>query len=636
MPEQPISILEKYWHYDTFRHPQEEIIHAVLDKKDVLALMPTGGGKSLCYQIPAIINEGLCLVVTPLIALMRDQVENLQSKDIRAMAIHSGMSFSEVKKNLENVIHGKYTLLYVSPERLTSQLFREFLQDLNIQLIAVDEAHCISQWGYDFRPSYLQIGKLREFLPGVNIIALTASATPKVMEDIAEKLYFKNTETFRASFERPNISYSVFLAESKINKLLEILKNVPGSSIVYCKTRKTAHRVAGLLKEHQISAEFYHAGLSQDMRDEKQSGWKSGKLRVMCSTNAFGMGIDKHNVRTVIHFDVPDALESFYQEAGRAGRDGKKAYSVILYNAKDLENLSQLADIKYPTIAVIKKVFQSISDYLSIPVNSGGGEYFSFNINDFCSVFKHGVIETINVLKALEQEGHLAFNASIFLPAQAMFLASKHWLADFEKQYPHLEPLIKTLLRTYDGIFDNKVPINEQQIARLLNIEEAEIRRGLQELNAHGIIEYSPTKDTPQIYFAWDRAPASHLHIDAKRYAGQKENFEKRTDVMREFLLLKNTCRSKFIAQYFGDGAAIDCGVCDICLKNKNHELSEKDFAAIREKIFARIPENGIPVKQLMEPYTGNTKKNYWKVFEFLQAEGFLLINDDGIIYRKK
>lgn len=636
MPEQPISILEKFWHYNIFRHPQEEIIAAVLQKKDVLALMPTGGGKSLCYQIPALINEGLCLVVTPLIALMRDQVENLQSKDIRAMAIHSGMSFTEVKKNLENVINGKYKLLYVSPERLTSQVFREFLPDLPIQLIAVDEAHCISQWGYDFRPSYLQIGQLREYLPGVNIIALTASATPKVMEDIAEKLFFKNAEIFRASFKRPNLSYSVFLAESKINKLLEIIKNVPGSSIVYCKTRKTAHRVAGLLKEHQIPAEFYHAGLSQEIRDEKQSGWKSGKLRVMCSTNAFGMGIDKHNVRTVIHFDVPDALESFYQEAGRAGRDGKKAYSVILYNAKDLENLSLLHDIKYPSIAVIKKIYQSISDYLSIPVNSGGGEYFSFNINEFCTVFRHGIIETINVLKALEQEGHLAFNASIFLPAQAMFLASKHWLTDFEKQFPGLEPVIKTLLRTYDGIFDNKVPINEHQMARLVNKEETEIRRGLQELHAHGIIEYLPAKDTPQIFFAWDRAPAAHLHIDQKRYAGQKENFKKRTDVMREFILLKNTCRSKFIAHYFGDEIATDCGICDICLKNKSDGLTEKDFAAFREKIFSRIPANGIPVKQLMESYTGNMQKKYWKVLEFLQGEGFLFMNDDGIISRKK
>lgn len=635
MPAQPISILEKYWHYTSFRHPQEEIIEAVLHKKDVLALMPTGGGKSLCYQIPALCMDGLCLVVTPLIALMRDQVENLSARNIRAIAIHSGMSFMEVKKNLQNAIHGKYKLLYVSPERLSSQLFREFLRDLDVQLIAVDEAHCISQWGYDFRPSYLEIGTLRELLPGVNMIALTASATPQVMDDIAEKLLFKNSEKFRATFERPNISYSVFLAESKINKLLEILKNVPGSSIVYCKTRKTAHRVSGLLQENNISAGFYHAGLSQDLRDEKQSAWKSGKLRVMCSTNAFGMGIDKSNVRTVIHFDVPDALESFYQEAGRAGRDGKKAYSVILYNYKDLNNLSQLHEIKYPTIAVIKKIYQSIADFLAIPVNSGGGEYFSFNINEFCAVFKHGVIETINVLKALEQEGHLSFNASIFIPAHVIFLASKQWITDFEHQFPHLEPVIKCLLRSYDGIFDNKVPINEQQLSGLLKMDENEIKRKLLELHAYGIIEYFPAKDTPQIYFAWDRASASHLHIDIKRYAQQKENYKKRTDVMRAFLLLKNSCRSKYIAAYFGDVDTTNCGVCDICIKNKNDALTEKNFNAIREMIFKHIPGKGIPLNQLKEFFPVNLQKKYWQIFEFMQSEEMLKVSEEGIVSRK-
>lgn len=636
MSEQPISILEKYWHYTSFRHPQEEIIDAVLHKKDVLALMPTGGGKSLCYQIPALCMDGLCLVVTPLIALMLDQVENLKARNIRAAAIHSGMAFSEVKKNLQNVIYGNYKLLYVSPERLSSQLFREFLPDLHVQLIAVDEAHCISQWGYDFRPAYLEIGTLREFLPGVNMIALTASATPQVLDDIAEKLLLKNVDKFYATFERPNLSYSVFLVESKINKLLEILKNVPGSSIVYCKTRKTAHRVSALLQENNIVAGFYHAGLSQAIRDEKQAAWKSGNLRVMCSTNAFGMGIDKSNVRTVIHFDVADALESFYQEAGRAGRDGKKAYSVILYNYKDLENLSQLHEIKYPPIAVIKKIYQSIVDFLAIPVNSGGGAYFSFNINDFCAVFKHGVIETINVLKALEQEGHLSFNANIFIPAHAIFHASKKWITDFEKQFPNLEPVIKSMLRTYDGIFDNKVPINELQISRLLKINETEIKSMLFELHANGIIEYFPAKDTPQIYFTWDRASAAHLNIDLKRYAQQKENYKKRTDKMRAFLLLKNSCRSKFIAAYFGDDTAKNCGICDICYNNNNDAFTEKNLNAIKEKILNHIPEKGIPLNQLKVFFPVKLQKKYWQIFEFMQSEEMLQVSDKGIVSRKK
>ncbi|MBS1729934.1 MAG: RecQ family ATP-dependent DNA helicase [Bacteroidetes bacterium] len=636
MDELPISILKKYWHYNTFRHPQEEIIQAVIQHQDVLALMPTGGGKSLCYQVPAMIQEGLCLVITPLVALMKDQVDQLISKNIQAASLHTGMTFMEIKQVLNNVIHGKYQFLYVSPERLSSKLFLEFLPDLDIQLIAVDEAHCISQWGYDFRPSYLQIGALRKYLPGINLIALTASATMQVTEDIVEKLNLENPAIFRASFERPNLSYSVFQTESKMNKLLDILSHVPGSSIVYCKTRKTAQQVAGLLKENHISATYYHAGLSPENRDEKQLAWKSGALRVMCSTNAFGMGIDKQNVRTVIHFDVPDALESFYQEAGRAGRDGKRAYAVVLHNLKDLEGISQLADLKYPSIPVIKKIYQSISDYLSIPVQSGGGEYFSFQVNEFCRVFKYGVMETINVLKALEQEGHLTFNASIFLPSHAGFLASKQWLNDFEKLYPHLEPLIKTLLRTYDGIFDTKVPINEQQIARILKSDETKIRHGLEVLQTQGIIDYSPAKNTPQIYFNWDRASAAHLHIHTKRYAALKKNYQKRIEVMRAFLILKDTCRSRFIASYFGDKTLSNCGICDICLDKKNPKLTNKEFTEIQEKIYAFIPEKGIPLKHLIDPLSDMMQKKYWIVIDFLRGEGLLTIDDAGIMYHKK
>lgn len=636
MQDTPLDILRKFWKAPAFRSPQEEIITAVLEKKDVLALLPTGYGKSLCYQIPAILQDGLCLVVTPLIALMLDQVENLALKNIRAIAIHSGLSNRDVKKNLENALHGAFKFLYISPERLNSAIFQAYLPELNVQLIAVDEAHCISQWGYDFRPAYLEINRLRDFLPKVPFIGLTASATPEVMKDIADKLCLKEPTIFKAAFIRSNISYSSFLVDNKLHKLLRVLHNVPGSGIVYCKTRKTAHQVAGLLQEQNISADFYHAGVAQEIRDEKQALWKNGTIRIMCCTNAFGMGIDKNNVRTVVHYDPPDVLESYYQETGRTGRDGKKAYAILLYTKRDMEEFKHLSELKYPSLQKIKQVFQSLVDYLEIPVNTGGGEYFSFDINDFCKKFKHDILATLNVLKALEQEGHLSFSTSIFIPSQAMFLTSRDTIDSFEKTFPRLEPIIKCLLRTYDGIFDNRVAINEKQISKIVKQPLPDVQKALHMLHGYGILEYIPLKDTPQVYFAWDRAPATHLRFDADRYALLKSSYQKRVATMLKFLLLKNFCRSSFIATYFGDEQVKDCGICDNCLQRLYAGLSEKEFSKIRENLIERIPTKGIPVKKLMEYPTGNLQKRYWQVFEYLQAEGFLEMKDDGIIIRKK
>ncbi|MEP6845749.1 MAG: ATP-dependent DNA helicase RecQ, partial [Panacibacter sp.] len=436
MDNTALSILQQYWHHSSFRPQQEVIIQSVLEGKDTMALLPTGGGKSICFQVPALMKDGLCLVISPLIALMKDQVENLEKRGIPALAIHSGMSFYEVRQSLQLAVRGSIKFLYLSPERLETKLFKEFLHHLNISLIAVDEAHCISQWGYDFRPPYLRIANLRDELPGIPLLALTASATALVQEDIVTKLQFKEPNIFRQSFERPNLSYSVFKVDSKINKVLEILKNVPGSGIIYCRNRRLTKEVSHLLALQNIPADFYHAGLTQEQRSNKQEAWINNKIRVIVCTNAFGMGIDKADVRTVIHYDTPDCLENYYQEAGRAGRDGKKSYGVLLFQPEDVTTLEALPDVRFPVMYDIRKVYQALADYLQIPAGSGEGGYYDFDLNEFVKNFKLDIHLVINVLKVLEQEGHLTFNENIFFPSQVKFVLAKELLLDIERSHP--------------------------------------------------------------------------------------------------------------------------------------------------------------------------------------------------------
>ena len=455
----PHQILKEFWGYDNFRPLQEDIIKAVLDGKDTLALMPTGGGKSLCYQVPALAQDGLCLVISPLIALMKDQVENLRRKNITAFAIYSGMTRKEVINTFKVASESNCKFLYVSPERLETSLFKEYLPGLGINLIAVDEAHCISQWGYDFRPPYLRIAALREELPGIPILALTASATPDVQNDICEKLAFKNYQVFRQSFERPNLSYSTFKVDSKINKIIEIVRRVQGSSIIYCKSRKRTKEISELLQLQNISSDFYHAGLLQDVRNRKQEDWIHNKTRIIVCTNAFGMGIDKPDVRTVIHADVPDCLENYYQEAGRAGRDGKISYAVLLFDERDIHELEGMASLRFPALEDIRNIYQAVANYLQIPTGAGEGQYYDFDISDFLKKFKQVSHTTLYSLKALEQEGWLAFNEQVFLPSSVMFAVNKNSLYEFEKTNPGLEPCIKTLLRAYEGIFDQPTSI---------------------------------------------------------------------------------------------------------------------------------------------------------------------------------
>jgi ATP-dependent DNA helicase RecQ len=541
------------------------------------------------------------------------------------------MSFFEVKQALHDAAYGDYKFLYLSPERLQTKLFKEYLPALNINLIAVDEAHCISQWGYDFRPPYLKIAELKEELPKISILALTASATPKVQLDIIEKLQLKNSNTFRQSFERPNLSYSVFKAESKLNKAIEILTNVIGSSIIYCKNRRETKNIAHLLSLQNFSADFYHAGLTQDERNKKQEAWINNQTRIIVCTNAFGMGIDKPDVRTVIHYNTPDCLENYYQEAGRAGRDGNRSYTVLLYQKQDADVLKDLPATRFPSITDIKKVYQSLADYLQIPVGLGEGNYYDFDVQDFSKNFNLDIHLVMNVLKALEHEGHLSFNENIFLPSQVNFTAPKEQLQEFEESHPELEPVMKCLLRTYEGIYDNRISINEKLIAKLAKLPIEKVKEDLKQLRAFSIIEYLPQKETPQIYFILNRAPAQHLHINNDAYLVRKKQYEERVETMLSYLQL-NSCRSNFIANYFGEAESKQCGVCDNCLNEKATSLSEEEFKRIEAKLYQQIPETGIDIKELLPQLKGIRKEKVWKVINFLQSERKLTVNEKGLL----
>ncbi len=625
------EILARYWGYSSFRPLQEDIINSVLEGKDTLALLPTGGGKSICFQVPAMAMDGLCLVISPLIALMKDQVENLRKKGITALAIYSGMSRRDVINTLKTAGNSNCKFLYVSPERLETHLFKEYLPGLPISLIAVDEAHCISQWGYDFRPPYLRIAALRNELPGVPVLALTASATPEVQEDICARLNFVKGNIFRQSFARPNLSYSVFKVDSKINKLLEILNNVPGTGIVYCRSRRHCKDIAELLKLNGVDAEFYHAGLTQDERHKRQQDWINNKTRIIVCTNAFGMGIDKPDVRTVVHADIPDCLENYYQEAGRAGRDGRKAYAVLLYHEQELDELLQLPAQQFPEQDEVKKVYQSLMNYLQVPAGSGGENYYPFELGDFTKRFSLDVRLVLAALRILEQESLLAFNEQVFIPARAQFTTNKNALYEFERSYPQLAPFIKTLLRTYEGIFDFPTAINETVIAKLLNTEKQLVQQQLLQLSSFQVISYEPQKDTPQVYFFTNRPPTADLRINMQQLNERKKRYEARIETMRSYVAEEKICRGKFIANYFGDTEAGDCGVCDNCLRNRATALTEKEFAAIHERIVHALQQPASSAK-LLQQLNGIKKEKAWQVINYLQAENKLSIDENGMV----
>lgn len=629
------KILKDFWGFDAFRPLQEDVIHSVLSGHDTLALMPTGGGKSLCYQVPALARPGMCLVISPLIALMKDQVENLRKKKITAYSIYSGMTRREVIQTLKVVTESNCKFLYVSPERLETALFKEYLPGMLINLVAVDEAHCISQWGYDFRPSYLKIAALREELPDVPVLALTASATEKVQEDICDKLEFQKKKIFRQSFERPNLSYSVFRVDSKVHKIMEVLSKVGGSAIIYCKSRKRTKEISDLLRLQHISSDYYHAGLVQDDRNRKQEAWIANQTRVIVCTNAFGMGIDKPDVRVVIHADTPDCLENYYQEAGRAGRDGKTAYAVLLYDSQDLEDLDKLPAERFPEPEEIKAVYQAMANYLQIPAGGGAGQYYDFDIADFLKKFKLASHTGLYSLKALEQEGLLSFNEQVFLPSSVRFTTGKDYLYTFEKDHPSLEPLIKALLRAYEGIYDHTTSISEKMIAGLIKKDAEEVKKHLLELHRAGIIEYTPQKDSPQLFLLSHRVRTEEIRINMTAYRERREQLQQRINKIIGYINESSLCRSQIIGTYFGDNAMRPCGICDNCLRQKETRLDKEEFTAIHHRILNIVKYESLPVKELIAKLTGISKEKAWKVIEFLQAERKIEMDQTGWVKLK-
>lgn len=628
------KILKEYFGFSSFRSQQEEIIHAVLSGKDVLALLPTGGGKSLCYQIPTLAKEGLCLVISPLIALMKDQVDHLRKKNITAFSLHSGQSFYEVKQTLKAAAESNCKFLYISPERLQTTVFKEWVSSLYINLIAVDEAHCISQWGYDFRPPYLKIAEIRNELTNVPILALTASATPDVQQDICDKLLFEQPIIFRQSFAKPNLSFSAFQLSSKYNKLKEILQNVPGSALVYCKNRKRTKDIAQLLLADSISSTFYHAGLSTEVRMQRQQEWIDNKTRVMACTNAFGMGIDKPDVRTVVHMDVPECQENYYQEAGRAGRDGKKAYAVLLYSNQELKDMEKLSDQKFPALSDIKKIYQSIGNYLQIPEGTGQDQYYHFDIREFCDRWKLDGNLVVNVLKTLEQAGYISFHESVFVPSKVGFCTNKEFLYQFEKSHGKLEPMIKCLLRTYDGIFTNVVSINELNISKILKLSPEEVQKQLLALASHRIIEYDPRKDKPQIFFIYNRVPKDDIVFDQKQYQKRKLQYQTRIHDMIKYTKNNTLCRSEILRKYFGEQRTEPCGICDICLYNKSQSITQKELQLVINQLKVDL-QNPLKLDDIKRKNPTIKKNILEKAIHYLIKEEIVSYDLQGKLFLK-
>ena len=588
---------------------------------------------SICFQVPALAKEGICLVISPLIALIKDQVEGLKKKGILALSIYSGMSFLEVKKTLQNAAHGNYKFLYVSPERLATDLFLDYLPSMNINLIAVDEAHCISQWGYDFRPSYLRIAAVREQLPKIPILALTASATQSVQNDICEKLLFKKTEQrFQQSFERANLSYSVFNVVSKQNKLLEILNNVKGSGIVYCKSRKQTKDIAELLTLNNINADFYHAGLSNDERNKRQENWINNSTRIITCTNAFGMGIDKPDVRLVVHYSVPDCIENYYQEAGRAGRDGKRAYAVMLYNHREVADMQLQSDIRYPDKATIKQVYIAIMNHLQVAAGSGEGNSFDFDMASFSAAFKINMLTATYAIKTLEQEEILWFNEVFFKPSTLVFNSNREQLEDFEKQFPSFEKLIKGLLRSYEGIFDYPATIYETELARFIKKSTEEVKKELKQLQHYGIVTYDAQKDTPQLSLRINRMYADSFIINLDNYNERKNNFVVRIKAITEFITNTIKCRSQIIGNYFNDQAIKRCGICDNCINLKSLRMSKEEFEKIALYILEWSEQHSGEMKELIESGKPFKKEKICKVLDYLQSEKKIAVSREGKI----
>ena len=560
----PLEVLKKYWGHESFRPMQREIVEAAVGGRDVLAILPTGGGKSVCFQVPGLMKEGVALVVTPLIALMKDQVQNLTERGVKALAVHTGMTRREVELNLNNAAYGDFRFLYLSPERLSTELFRRYVREMNVSYIVVDEAHCISQWGYDFRPDYLEIGKLRDETDAP-VIALTATATPQVAEDIMERLRFREKLLLKSGFERPNLSYIVRRCEDKMGQLLNICKSVPGTGIVYVRNRNKCEELSSFLNSQGLSSSFYHAGLGPGLRSSRQGDWKSDKVRIMVCTNAFGMGIDKPDVRYVVHFDVPDSPEAYFQEAGRAGRDGRRSYAVLLWNGSDVRRLRQTEKISYPPIEYIEDIYHKVHSFYQIPYEAGMGMQLKFDLDAFCKHFKLNRSMAYYAIKYIEREDHWTVLEDADIPARVQFVVDRQSLYDVEFPEPAMAGVVEMLMRKYTGVFSYPVSVDEDCLASLSGVSVPQLRRLLYLLSVEHVIKYIPCDHTTVIYLRENRLHPKDVKLSSARYGQLRDTYAARTEKMISYIKEEDTCRSRYLLEYFGQAESEDCGTCDVC-----------------------------------------------------------------------
>ena len=631
-----VRLLKQYWGYDTFRGIQEDIINSITEGRDTLGLMPTGGGKSITFQVPALAKEGLCLVITPLIALMKDQVQNLKKRGIKALAIYSGMSRQEIIVTLENCIFGNFKFLYISPERLDTEIFRTKLRKMHISMITVDESHCISQWGYDFRPAYLKIAEIRELLPDVPVLALTATATPEVVKDIQARLHFRHKNVFRMSFERNNLAYIVRKTENKTAELLHILRSMPGSAIVYVRNRRRTKEITELLNNEHITADFYHAGLDDATKDIRQHRWQSGESRVMVATNAFGMGIDKPDVRIVIHMDLPDSIEAYFQEAGRAGRDGQKAYAVILYAKSDKTTLHKRIPDTFPEKEYIRDVYEHLQYYYQMAMGDGLDCVREFNIEDFCRKFKYFPVPVDSALRILTQAGYLEYTAEQDSTSRILFTIRRDELYRLREMGEDMDRLIQAVLRSYTGVFTDYTYINEDSLAIRTGLTRRQIYEMLVHLAKLRIVSYIPHKKTPDIIYTRERVEAQRIHISPEVYEHRKARYETRINAMLDYVTNDTVCRSRMLLDYFGERNEHNCGQCDTCisLRSKSKVSEQPDREALCTKVCGILSRESLTPAGLLKQLPMD-KELLTEILHRLSDEG-KIIAVDGILQIRK
>ncbi|RLD58900.1 MAG: RecQ family ATP-dependent DNA helicase [Bacteroidetes bacterium] len=623
------GILVKYWGHSSFRPMQEEIINSVLEKKDTLALLPTGGGKSVCFQVPAIKLPGLCIVVTPLIALMKDQVDNLKKKGIKAVAIYSGMSKMEIEVAINNCVYSSVKFLYLSPERLETDIIRLNVERMKVSLLAVDEAHCISQWGYDFRPSYLKIAEFRQYLPSVPVIALTATATPKVVVDIQEKLQFSPPNVFQVSFRRDNLIYVVLKEEDKLNRLLRIVQKLNGSGIIYLRNRRKTMEISAFLRKNNISSDYYHAGLDAKIREKKQHAWMQGKFRVMASTNAFGMGIDKPDVRFVVHLSLTESLEAYFQEAGRAGRDGKISYGILLYEDADISDALHFHKASFPELSFIKSVYQGLGNYFQLAIGSGENTVFDFSISDFCNTYNFNTIKAYNSLKFLEKEGYLLLNEAFYSPPKVFVKIGKDDLYKFQVENIKFDKFIKILLRSYGGLFNEFTKIHLEDIAKRAGLSVERVEKELEILEKYGIIKYVKTKEKPQLTFLSPRLDAKDLYISEENYINRKKTAKERLDAVIGYVANNTKCRSQQLISYFGEPESKRCGKCDVCIERNKIEVNELEFDTILKQIKPILQSRPSFPEEVVSKVKGGNEDKILKVIQWLLDNDKITYNED-------